>query len=322
MHMDRLDVQLFGRFAIRRNGNLLPNIDALKVQELFSYLILNRSHPHSRETLAGVLWGDGRTEQARKYLRQTLWQLQSSLADGFASDGHDVLTIDPSWVHINIEAAMDVDVLTLERAFDLVRDVSGADLSAGTAQTVKDAVALYRGDLLEGWYQDWCLLERERLQVIYLTLLDKLMSYCEQQQEYESGIAYGHRILLSDRAREHTHRRMMRLHALSGDRTSALRQYERCVAILADELDVGPSRRTVELYEQIRADRFPETDAPQSSSRGSPSFLSEVSAHLRHLRTALTDIDHQLARDIEAVERASLAQHTGTGAGIETDQQT
>ncbi|MEZ4660564.1 MAG: hypothetical protein R2911_23660 [Caldilineaceae bacterium] len=43
------------------------------------------------------------------------------------------------------------------------------------------------------------MFERERLQLIYLTLLDKLMGYCESQQLYEQGIAYGQTILRFDR---------------------------------------------------------------------------------------------------------------------------
>ena len=38
--------------------------------------------------------------------------------------------------------------------------------------------SVYRGDLLEGCYQDWCLFERERLQNAYLAMLDKLMVRC------------------------------------------------------------------------------------------------------------------------------------------------
>jgi DNA-binding SARP family transcriptional activator len=303
--VDQLTVQLLGRFAIRRNGQLVPHTDGLKLQELFSYLVLNRSRPHNRETLAGVLWGGGRADQARKYLRQTLWQLQSSLAREHPASGEDVLIVDTGWVHINLRADMSVDVLELERAFDLVRDVPGQEFSAETVVTVKAAIGLYQGDLLEGWYQDWCLLERERLQVIYLIMLDKLMSHCERAREYESGIAYGHQILLVDRAREQTHRRLMRLHALGGDRTAAMRQFERCLEALAEELDVEPSQRTHDLHALIRADRFPTVGLPAVSD-DQVIALVDVSSHLKHLRATLAEIDQQLQQDIQAVDRTML----------------
>ncbi len=61
---------------------------------------------------------------------------------------------------------------------------------------------LYRGDLLEGWYQEWCLFERERLQNAYMLMLDKLMGYCEAHSEYEQGLVYGDLILRLDHASE------------------------------------------------------------------------------------------------------------------------
>ncbi|NIN69138.1 MAG: hypothetical protein GTO63_31510, partial [Anaerolineae bacterium] len=81
-----------------------------------------------------------------------------------------------------------------------------------------------------------CLYERERLQNMYLAILDKLVSYSEVQGAYEAGLGYGSRILSYDGARERTHRRLMRLYYLAGDRTAALRQYDSCVEALRREL--------------------------------------------------------------------------------------
>src|SRR5438876_1093845 len=97
------------------------------------------------------------------------------------------------------------------------------------------------GYLLQGCYQDWCLCERERLQQLYLGALDRLMEYSEIHGEYAAGLTYGGRILRLDCARERTHRGMMRLYHLNGDRTAALRQYERCAATLKKELGVLPA---------------------------------------------------------------------------------
>lgn len=76
---------------------------------------------------------------------------------------------------------------------------------------MKEAIDLYRADLLEGRYQDWCLIERERFQNLYLMMLGKLISHCEEEKEYEAGLEYGERILKMDRAHERTYRKMMRL---------------------------------------------------------------------------------------------------------------
>jgi DNA-binding SARP family transcriptional activator len=305
--MEPLSVQLFGRFTLRREAAILPPIGAVKAQELFCYLALNRDRPQNRETLCGVLWEDGDAEQSRKYLRQALWQLQASLQPADVPDDRKLLQVDASWVALNSAVELQVDAAELERAFERVRDLPGDRLDPATAGIVRRAVALYRGDLLEGWYHDWCLFERERFQTIYLILLDKLMHHCEARGEYESGIAYGQAILRIDRAREHTHRHMMRLYARSGDRTAALRQFTVCVAALRDELDVAPNARTTELAARIRADRFPDPPRPEPPNdvglpMDEPPSINDVGARLTQLRTALSSAAALLATDIELVD--------------------
>ena len=73
-----LCIRLLGRFNVRRNEQLLRGLDGQKTQELFSYLLLHRRRPHSREALADLLWPESSAEQSRKYLRQTLWHLQTA----------------------------------------------------------------------------------------------------------------------------------------------------------------------------------------------------------------------------------------------------
>jgi DNA-binding SARP family transcriptional activator len=186
------------------------------------------------------------------------------------------------WVSFNPGSDVWVDVAVFEKAFSVAREVAGHHLNASQAQTLDQAIQLYQGDLMEGWYQDWCLCERERLQTNYLIMLDKMMSYCEAHQKYETGLAYGLRVLRYDRAREVTHRRLMRLYYLADDRTAALRQYEHCVAALNEELGVKPSRLTVALYDQIRLDEFPAVAARTAGPpNGDPSVLPPEPMRIR-----------------------------------------
>src|SRR5262249_55549726 len=127
-------------------------------------------------------------------------------------------------------------------------------LTANDFNSIQSAAALYQGDLLEGWYQDWCLFERERFQIMYLMLLDQLVQYCDIHGQYSTGLFYGTEILRHEHACERAHRQLMRLYFLSGDRTQAVHQYQRCAAALQKELDIEPSESTKQLYEQIRSD--------------------------------------------------------------------
>lgn len=293
---------MFGKFSVERNAQSLKGLDASKEQELLSYLLVRRNQCHPRETLASMLWGDRSTERSKKYLRQALWRLQLAL-DPHDGKSKQVVQVEHDWVQLNSRSEVWLDVAILEKAFATTQGVPGDRLDKSSAQLLKDAVEVYRGDLLDGWYQDWCLFERERLQNIYLSMLDKLMTYSEEHLEYETGFAYGATILRYDRARERTHRQLMHLQCMAGDRTRALRQYERCVAALDEELGVKPEGRTTTLYEQIRADRldYSEPVATQSTS-GSTAPLPQVLGRLKQLQLILAGVQRRVQRDIKAVE--------------------
>src|SRR6266702_4977737 len=306
--MVKICIQLFGKFCVRRDEQILDGFDARKVQELFCYLLLHRDHSLPRVTLAGLLWLDTTTIQSKKNLRQAIWQLQSALGSQTEPMNDRVLQVEPEWVQLNSQANFWLDVVVFEKAFDLVQKVPGQELDFQRVQALQEAVQLYQGPLLEGWYQDWCLLERERLQSMYLAMLDKLMSYCEAHNDYETSLLYGMRIMCYDRARERTHRRLMRLYYLLGDRAEALRQYERCAAALEEELGVKPSKSTLALYRQIQADQLNELELMPAPNKTNTSLAVstmpsiDVLGHLRCLEESLADLQNQVQQSIQKVE--------------------
>jgi len=307
--MGGLRISLFGKFHVECDQQTLAGLDARKVQEMFCYLLLYRDRPHPRETLASLLWNTtSSAAQSKKYLRQALWKLQTAIDPQAEPTGTHVLLVDLDRVQLNPDADLWLDVAEFEQAFDLVRGMPGQQLGIQQAQALQRAAQLYQGDLLEGWYQDWCLYERERLQNVYLVMLDKLIDYCEERHDYEAGLAYATRILRYDPARECTHQRVMRLYYLAGSRTTALRQYEHCVAMLEQELDVKPTKRTVALYEQIRLDRFDGVSvAPVEANatfETTATALHEVLDHLQQLRSVLANVQHLVQQDIQAIDLA------------------
>lgn len=282
--------RLFGKFTALIEGQAVYEFGSGKAQELLAYLLIYHDRSHTREALAEMLWEASSSATAKKYLRQALWQMQQALpADGLIENGSD-------WIRIAPEAAYQLDVTEFEQAFALARGVPGQELEPEVAAGLERAAGMYRGDLLEGWYADWCIFERERLQNIWLATLDKLIAYCEVRKDYEAGIAYGMRVLRSDRARERTHRQLMRLHYLAGDRTGALRQYQRCAQALQEELNVRPSRRTEQLHRQLLEDAFlsgrPDLPAVTRTDR------------IGELRSMLTQLRRRINDDLDALEHA------------------
>lgn len=249
-----LEIKLFGTGEI----NYLCKKIAIPLHQLpgqlFCYLVLNRDHPQNRERLAETFWSDITTTESRKYLRKSLWQLQRALSDMIDQGADQVLIVEPEYLQVNPRANLWIDVAEFEGRYQDEINLRGSELNSNQYANTQKTIELYQGDLLEGWYQDWCLLERERYKEIYLNLIDKLMGYCEAHNQYEAGIYYGRKILKYDRTHERTHLRMMRLNYLAGDRVSAIRQYICCRNALHEELDVEPGVEIQKLYEKVIRD--------------------------------------------------------------------
>lgn len=327
--MSDLSVSMFGKLQIRLAGSPPACSLSQKARELLVYLLLHR-RAQPREKLATLLWEHRTTKRAKAYLRKALWQLRQSIEPDDA-DVAPTLQADGDWVQIHPEADIWVDVAVFEDAFEEVRDCEMSEMTAAQEEALEEAASLYTGDLLENWYQDWCLRERERLKDMLLRILDRLTRCCEHRGAYDSGIQYGLRALRIDPARERIHRHLMRLRARAGDRSGALRQYERCTEVLDRELDVAPTTATRRLHQRIQDDSSPAsppreaTALPQApvfrqeeggDGRGTQEIIVPREAsreadgvslrdgldRLRQLQCRLAAVQKQLRREIEAVE--------------------
>lgn len=306
--MSNIDIHLLGRFRVEHTGqNTDVEFDSRKAKELLAFIFLNRDQPHPRESLADLFWKDKSAHRSKKYLRQTLWKIQSVLNPTVIGTEHSILIIEPNWVHINPKADVWFDVIELENTFNEIRGIPGWSLSTRQLETLKHVAELYQGDLVEGFYQHWCLFERERFRFMYLALLDKIISCCQARREFEIGLRYAAIVLRYDRARERTYRRLMCLYYFMGDRTGALRQYESCAKVLEEELGVKPGKQTEKLRVLIQKDEGLDIQAsldgdtitPSASPLGSNEMLNQ----LAQLNNVLTDMQGKVQEEIRKVQQ-------------------
>jgi DNA-binding SARP family transcriptional activator len=308
--MSPFKIFLLGKFSVQRGGTEVEAFPSAKARELFCYLLLHRDRAHSREILTNLLWGDHATPQAKKYFRQTLWQLQIALHGHPPIDTSRLVFVGDEFLRLDSRPELWLDAAVFEQAYEPVQGIPGEQITDAQAKGLQEAIALYKGDLLEGNYQDWCLHYRERLQNLYLAMLDKLMACCETSHKFEAGITYGELLLQQDPARERTYCRLMRLHYLAGDRAGAIRQFQRCAAALQKELGVSPACKTVELYNQVCSDKF----APEAGSRAEgrsdstedPSSANSIlpaQSRLQAIRSLLLGVQHRIDREIREVDR-------------------
>ncbi|KAA3657732.1 MAG: hypothetical protein DWQ04_27200 [Chloroflexi bacterium] len=306
-----LHVFLLGKFRVQYGQRILTAFKKQKAQELFCFLLLYRNQPQTREFLANLLWEHASSQQSKSYLRKTLWQLQSAIESATLATEPPVLLVTSEWVQINPAADIWLDVALFEDAFLSSRGKLGRDLQEKEAGKLRGSVQLYQGELITGWFADWCIFERERFQRLYLILLDKLLDYSITHADFENGIMYGSRILKFDMAHERTHRQLMCLYYIFGDRTMAMRQYETCVAVLKKDLNVPPTEKTKRVLQKIMADQNPfdfsfrKFVMPWSIETSS---LNEIMDKLDHIQDELITLRKQISNRTFDVNQQKLNQ--------------
>jgi predicted ATPase/DNA-binding SARP family transcriptional activator len=241
-----LQIALLGSPSLTLDGVPVVGISYSKAQALVYYLA-SSGRPHSREALAALLWPDAPAAQAHKNLRDVLSNLRRVLPSSLA--------ISRQTVALNDAPTLLIDC----RSFEQALTTAGSALTeAERSEALRAAVALYRGDFLEGFsipqsapFEEWALLERERHQRLLVQALHQLAAYAGHQGAYLDGINYTSRLLAIDPLREETHRQLMLLLALSGQRGAALAHYQTCCRILRDELGLDPDEATTALYQRM-----------------------------------------------------------------------
>jgi DNA-binding SARP family transcriptional activator len=219
------------------------------VQRLVAHLGVSRQP--ARTAIAGLLWPDVPESHAQGSLRSALWRL-SKVAPGLIRAGRDTLSL---------ADGVQVDVRELTRWARRVSDpaVSIDDLAA--------ACRRLRGELLPGWYDDWVLLERERLRQLRLHALEAFADRLTAAGRYAEAVEAASVAVQAEPLRESAHRALLRVHLAEGNAVEALRAYQLFRTLLADELGVVPSRLMCDLVTGLPVPKPPATPFQVGTAR-------------------------------------------------------
>jgi DNA-binding SARP family transcriptional activator len=204
------------------------------VQRLIAYLGLSRRP--ARGAVAGALWPDASEARAHSSLRSSLWRLHK-VAPGLVDVSGDALSLTGG-------ARVDVRELTswarevLEPRVD-VR--GGLPLDVGRS-----------GELLPGWYDDWVLLERERLRQLRMHAFEALADKLRRAGRNGEALQAAYTAVQTDPLRETAHRALVRIHLAEGNLTEAVRAYDAFRALLWEEMGVRPTPAMEALVSGLR----------------------------------------------------------------------
>ena len=262
-----LNLTLLGTPKVKLDGVQVTEFITSKAEALLYYLALT-GRIHARTALAALFWPDVPDAVALKNLRDIIFNLRKLFGEH--------LTITRHTMGLNQSAPHRIDVVDL-------RSRLRAPLEERTLQELQEAVALSQGELLEGFslrdaegFEEWFRVEREQLRTTVAHAMHRLVAHYLDAEAWNEGLQLTQRLLAMESWDEAAHRQQMRLLAGSGQRGTALAQYERCRQILLDEFGIEPTYETQTLYRSIQSGEV----VIQSSHARLTSKSFPVSQHL------------------------------------------
>ncbi|MCB0174884.1 MAG: tetratricopeptide repeat protein [Anaerolineae bacterium] len=228
-----------------------------KEQGLLAYLAVEANLPHSRDALVGLFWPELPAADARNNLRVALSRLKRYLG------GSELLETTRNTVAFTPTDQFWLDVGHFLACIKQSEAHAHPTLSGCQAcrTSLKQALELYRGEFLAGFFleeclafEEWLFVWRERLHVQALKQLEQLADAAAQSGHLVEAAGYARRQIELDPLHESAHRQLMRALYAQRQRSAALNQFQTCQAILQAELGVEPETETVLLRQEIQAD--------------------------------------------------------------------
>ena len=189
----------------------------------------------ARSAIAGELWPDVPEEHAQGSLRSALWRLQKAVPG----------LVDASGSALRLASGVRVDVAELSAWARRVQD------PASRPEEIAAIDPASRAELLPGWYDDWVLLERERLRQLRMHGLERAALRLAAAGRYGEALQAAYAAVRAEPLRESAHRAVVRVHLSEGNPTEALRAFELFRGLLADELGVAPTAALTGLVQGI-----------------------------------------------------------------------
>jgi len=288
-------------FDVRRDGAPLPALRTRKGQWLLALLVLKGAIPVDRAWLAGTLWPDTTEENAFTSLRKSLNDLRNALGEEayrLYAPTSRTLTFDLS------------DVFCDLTRFD-------ASVAKSDEAVLEQAVALYRGALLEDCSEEWVVLERAEREQVYLHARETLAVMAVERGDHSTAIEHLRPCIVLDPLRESAQRRLMQAFAAVGNYAAATQTYRDLRLYLHRELSIEPDPETTRLYEQLRSEaQNSARHAVVSSAPPKEIRKPKETGRLSFIPQPMTELVGRVREIVEienALTCARLVAVTGTG---------
>ena len=292
-----LKVFLTGRVAVTTDGAAIDEaqLGGRQGRLLFAYLVAERSRSVPRDELAEALWGETPPATSDKALTVIASKLRGALADA-GLDGRELLTAAFGCYRLDLPEGTWVDLFAAASSAQDAEEALAAGEVDEARAAAESAESLARRPFLPGEDGTWVEQKRRDLADIRERALSVLADACLRSGAAREAAKWAEELIALSPFREAGYRRLMEAHVVAGNRAEALRVYEQCRQLLAEELGAYPSPETDSIYRAL-------LEAPQTSVRTTP--VAELTVEPATSELSRVETEALPLRAEQVVERRS-----------------
>ncbi|MCA1591340.1 MAG: S8 family serine peptidase [Acidobacteria bacterium] len=238
-----LAINMLGSVEIYRDPSRPFAADAWvtkRARDILCFIASRRHRRASKDTIIDTFWGEADFSAIEKNFHPTVSHIRKALNSNQPLKQNFLLYRDGDY-QLNPEFSYRFDFEEFDR---LVTEGDAARRSREQESFVKsyeEAVALYRGEFVQGSYDEWAEEQRSYYREQYLRLLELLASTAQKAEEWSRSLHMAQQILREDPFREDVHCMIMRAQAAQANRVAVREQYENLRRLLRKELGVEPN---------------------------------------------------------------------------------
>jgi len=221
-----------------------------RARDILCFIASRSHHRTPKDTIIDTFWRETDLKAVAKNFHPTMSHIRKALNSNQPLKQNFLVYRDGDY-QLNPEFSYRIDTEEFDR---LISDGEAARRERDFDRCIgcyERAVALYRGEFMQGSYEDWVDEQRSYYREQYLRMLESLAAVAEKKADWPRSMDLAQKILHEDPFREDIHCMVMRSQAALGNRVAVKEQYETLRGLLQKELDVEPAMQTQKTYYEL-----------------------------------------------------------------------
>jgi LuxR family maltose regulon positive regulatory protein len=221
-----------------------------RARDILCFITSRRHHRASKDTIVDTFWGETDIEVVEKNFHPTVSHIRKALNSNQPLKQNFVLYREGDY-QLNPEFSYRIDIEEFDRLMGEGESARRGRKFEECINAYEGAMALYRGEFMQGSYEPWIEEQRVYYREQYLRVLESLAGVAQKMEDWPKSMQLAQLILHEDQFREDIHCLIMRAHGALGNRGAVREHYEALKRLLQEELGVEPGPETRKLYQEL-----------------------------------------------------------------------